>query len=219
MTGKELATGKGAARVDATAKGAHRRTNAWLVGILVAVVAVVLLVFAVRSASAVEVQGVQVSDHASVGGSDLVLNGAGLRTKLFFKVYVGSLYLPAKATTAQAVLAQSPRRIQLNVLRDITAQQLIDSLNEGLVANTTDAERQEIKSQIAALESIMRSFNETKAGSVVTLDYIGDVTHISLDGKERGAIGGGDFNRALTDIWIGAHPAQDDLKKALLGGA
>lgn len=214
MTGKQLAAGKGA-----VGRGAGGRTNAWLIGILVAVVAVVLLVFAVRTASAVEVQGVHLSDHASVGGSDLVLNGAGLRTKLFFKVYVGSLYLPAKSTTAQAVLAQSPRRIQMNILRDLTAQQLIDSLNEGLVANTTDAERAQIKSQIAALESIMRSFNETKAGSVVTLDYIGDVTHISLDGKERGAIGGGDFNRALTNIWIGAHPAQDDLKKALLGGA
>jgi hypothetical protein len=54
---------------------------------------------------------------------------------------------------------------------------------------------------------------------VVTLDYVGDVTHISLDGKERGAIGGDAFNRALTNVWIGAHPAQDDLKKALLGGA
>ncbi|MGH8802583.1 MAG: chalcone isomerase family protein, partial [Casimicrobiaceae bacterium] len=108
---------------------------------------------------------------------------------------------------------------QMNLLRDLTAQQLIDSLDEGIAANTTDAERQAITSQIAELESIMRSFNETKEGSVVTLDFVGDVTHISLDGKERGAIGGDAFNRVLTDIWIGTHPAQDNLKKALLGGA
>jgi long-chain acyl-CoA synthetase len=199
---------------------AAARAGANRTGLLTSVMtAVVLLAFAAQGASAVEVQGVRLADHATVGGSDLVLNGAGLRTKLFFKVYVGSLYLPAKATTSQAVLAQSPRRIQLNTLRDLTAQQLIDSLNEGLTANTTDAERSAIKSQIEALETIMRSFNETKSGSVVTLDYVGDVTHISLDGKERGAIGGDAFNRALTNVWIGAHPAQDDLKKALLGGA
>lgn len=186
----------------------------WL-GILAGV-----LVFVVSgSALALDVEGVRLPDHASVGGANLVLNGAGLRTKVFFKVYVGSLYLPAKATTAQAVLAQSPRRIQMNLLRDLTAQQLIDSLDEGIAANTTDAEHHAITSQVAALESIMRSFNETKEGSVVTLDFVGDVTHISLDGKERGAIGGDAFNRALTDIWIGAHPAQDNLKKALLGGA
>lgn len=209
MTGKQLAMGS----------GRTRRVNAWIIGAIVAVVAVVLLVAAPRTASAAEVQGVHLPDRAKVGGADLVLNGAGLRTKLFFKVYVGSLYLPAKATTAQAVLAESPRRIQMNMLRDLTAQQLIDSLNEGLAANTTDAERAAIKSQVEALETILRSFNEAKAGSVVTLDYIDDVTHISLDGQERGAIGGDAFNRALTSIWIGAHPVQSDLKKALLGGA
>lgn len=181
--------------------------------------AALVLGFAAPAASALEIEGVQVPDHASVGGANLVLNGAGLRTKLFFKVYVGSLYLPAKATTTQAVLAQSPRRIQMNLLRDLTAKQLVDSLNEGITANTTDAERAAIKSQIEALETIMRSFNETKEGSVVTLDYVGDVTHIGLDGIERGAIGGEAFNRALTNIWIGTHPAQSDLKKALLGGA
>jgi hypothetical protein len=199
----------------------HMRTMGRMSIRLMAAMMAALMLYAPAAsvAAEVEVQGVRLPDHANVGGSDLVLNGAGLRTKIFFKVYVGSLYLPAKATTAQAVLAQSPRRIQMNMLRDLTAQQLVDSLNEGLAANTTDAERAAIKSQIDALEKIMRSFNETKSGSVVTLDYIGDVTHISLDGKERGAIGGDDFNRALTNVWIGAHPAQDDLKKALLGGA
>jgi hypothetical protein len=32
-----------------------------------------------------------------VGGQQLVLNGAGIRSRAIFKVYVGSLYLPAKA--------------------------------------------------------------------------------------------------------------------------
>ena len=66
-------------------------------------------------ALAFEVAGVNVDEKASVGGKDLVLNGAGLRTRAIFKVYVSSLFLPAKANTLDGVLASSPRRIQLNV--------------------------------------------------------------------------------------------------------
>ena len=51
------------------------------------------------AAAAAEVGGVKLDDKASVGGKELVLNGAGVRTRAIFKVYVGSLYLPAKATT------------------------------------------------------------------------------------------------------------------------
>ena len=46
-----------------------------------------------------------------------MLNGAGLRKRAIFKVYVGSLYIPAKARTAQDVLAKAPRRVQLDLLR------------------------------------------------------------------------------------------------------
>jgi len=54
---------------------------------------------------------------------------------------------------------------------------------------------------------------------VVTLDFVDGGTRISLNGTERGKIAGAAFNEALTRIWIGEHPAQPDLKKAMLGGA
>ena len=73
-------------------------------------------------ALAAEVAGVKLDDKMTVGGQELVLNGAGIRTKLMFKVYVGSLYVPAKATSAGAVYAKAPRRVQLNMLRDVTAR-------------------------------------------------------------------------------------------------
>ena len=52
-----------------------------------------LLAFCIASAPALaaEVAGVKLDDKMSVGGQELVLNGAGIRTKAFFKVYVGSL--------------------------------------------------------------------------------------------------------------------------------
>ena len=59
-----------------------------------------MLFFALTfSAHALELKGVKVDETAKVGGTALVLNGAGLRTKLMFKVYVAALYLTQKQTS------------------------------------------------------------------------------------------------------------------------
>lgn len=170
-------------------------------------------------AGAVEVDGVHVDDKASVGSQELVLNGAGIRTRMIFRIYVGSLYLPGKAATTAAILSQSPRRIQLNVLRNLSADQLIDALADGLKANTTASQLQAISIQTGEMAAIMKSFGQAKEGSIVTLDYIDGATKIGLDGKLQGTIAGEAFNDALTRIWIGDHPVQPDLRKAMLGGA
>ena len=49
------------------------------------------------TAFAADIGGVKLADKMTVGGQELVLNGGAVRTKAIFKVYVGSLYLPAKA--------------------------------------------------------------------------------------------------------------------------
>jgi long-chain acyl-CoA synthetase len=170
-------------------------------------------------AAAIDVEGVKLDDKASVGGQELVLNGAGLRKRAIFKVYVGSLYVPAKAQTTQEVLSKGPRRIQLNVLRNLSSDQLIEALMDGLKQNLSPAELQGIAVQSGEMAAIMKSFGLAKEGSVVTIDFVGTSTKIGLDGTERGTIEGAAFNDALTRIWIGEHPVQADLKKAMLGGA
>src|SRR5947208_4231216 len=109
------------------------------------------------AASAAEIGSVRLDDKVNVGGQELVLNGAGVRTRVVFKVYVASLYLPQKATDAQGVLAKAPRRIQLNLLRALSADQFVDALNEGLAENNTAAELAAVKAQVDQLATIMRS--------------------------------------------------------------
>ena len=186
---------------------------------IVRTMATIAALAVVTTAAAVEVDGVQLADKATVGGQELVLNGAGTRKRAIFKVYVGSLYLPAKARTAQEVLAKSPRRIQLDVLRNLSSDQLIGAMTDGLKQNTTPAELAALAVQTGELAAIMKSFGQAKEGSVVTLDFVDGATKVGLDGAERGSIQGAAFNEALTKIWIGEHPVQDDLKKAMLGGA
>ena len=167
---------------------------------------------------ALEAGGVRLDDKASVGGQELVLNGAGVRTRVVFKVYVASLYLPAKTSDAAAVLVRAPRRIQMNLLRTLAPDQLVDALNEGLKENNSEAELAAVKAQTDQLMTIMKSFGEVKDGNVVTLDYIDGATVVTLNGAAKGTIPGEPFNRALTKVWLGDKPAQADLKKAMLGG-
>ncbi len=164
-----------------------------------------------------EVGGVKLDDRASIGAQELVLNGAGVRTRVVFKVYVASLYLPQKAADLAGVLAKGPRRIQLNMLRTLSADQLVDALNEGLAENNTAAELGAVKAQVDQLATIMRSFREVKEKDVVTLDFVDGTTRIGLNGEAKGSISGEAFNQALTKIWLGDKPVQADLKKSLLG--
>ena len=183
--------------------------------------AAVAALFAAQFATwalAADIGGVKLADRTSVGGQELVLNGGAVRTKAIFKVYVGSLYLPAKATDLAGVLAKGPRRIQMNLLRDLSADQLLEALNDGLKDNNSAAELAAVKAQADQLASIMKSFGEVKEGNVVTLDFVDGATVVTLNGAAKGTIPGEPFNRALTKIWLGDKPAQADLKKAMLGG-
>ena len=170
------------------------------------------------SALAAEVGGVKLDDKTSLGGQEVVLNGAGIRTKAIFKVYVGSLYVPAKVSDLSGVLAKAPRRVQMNLLRNLSSDQLIEALVDGLKENNTPQELAAVKAQVDELVAIMKAIGDAKEGNVVTMDFVDGATRIGFNGTAKGAIAGEPFNRALMKIWLGDKPIQSDLKKALLGG-
>ena len=181
---------------------------------------VVALVCGSVGAHAVEVGGVAVADTIKLGGADLVLNGAGIRTRAVFKVYVGALYLTDKKPVAAEAMAQrGPKRVALHMLRDLTAEQLGGALNDGLAANLSEAERTQFKSQIDELKATMDAVGAAKEKSVVTLDYLPDAgVRIAIDGAARGKpIAGEDFYRALLKIWLGDKPVDRSLKAGMLG--
>ena len=170
------------------------------------------------AALAADVGGVKLTDKATVGGQELALNGAGIRTRAVFKVYVGSLYVPGKAADLAAVLAKGPRRIQMNLLRNLSPDDLVNALNDGLKENNTEAEMAAVKAQQDQMMSIMKAFGDVKEGNVVTLDFVDGATVVGFNGAAKGTIPGEPFNKALTKIWLGDKPVQADLKKAMLGG-
>jgi len=175
-----------------------------------------ILLFATQVGFAVEVAGVKLPDE----DQKLVLNGAGLRKRVFFQVYVIGLYLPEKKTAAaEAIGAAGPKRIAMHMLRDVGADQFGGALTDGMKDNNGEAEMKALQPRIQQLLAAMNEMKEAKKGMRITLDWVPAAgTQLTVDGKPSGApIPGEDFYRALLRIWLGEHPVQDDLKKALLG--
>jgi len=188
--------------------------------IAAALPALALGAFISISAEGAEIEGVKLADKVQLGGSELALNGAGVRTRVFFKVYVGALYLQKKASAPEAVLADSgPKRIAMHMLRDLTAEQLFSALNEGLKNNHAPGDLVKLEPQVKQLEGIFSAVKAAKIGDTILLDYVpGTGTRVVVNGDGKGTVAGEEFNRALLRIWLGDQPADAALKKAMLGG-
>jgi len=169
-------------------------------------------------AYAAEVAGVQIADRVEVGGQTLALNGAGVRTRFFFKVYVGALYAATKATTAAAIFdSPAPRRMLLHMLRGMDADTLYAALDEGLRNNLNAAELAAHRLPIEQLGAIMKSIGTVRAGDGIAIDFLPGSIEIGVNGKVRGRVEGAAFGQALLKVWLGDRPADAALKKALLG--
>jgi hypothetical protein len=179
-----------------------------------------LLVLCASPGLAAEVAGVKVEDRIKLGQDELVLNGAGLRTRAFFKVYVAGLYLAEKKASAAEVLAMpGAKRFSMRLLRELSAKQLTDALDEGIRENTPPAEQESLKGRVAELTAILSALKSAREGDVITLDWLPGIgTQVALNGQPGGqTIAGVDFYRALLRIWLGDNPPSGRLKKALLG--
>ncbi|MGH8765213.1 MAG: chalcone isomerase family protein [Burkholderiales bacterium] len=174
-----------------------------------------LLFLMACSAFGAEVAGVKLPDE----DQKLVLNGAGLRKRVFFQVYVIGLYLPEKKTSAADVIGgPGPKRVLIHMLRDVDAEQFSGALTDGMKDNVSEAEMKALEPRIKQLSAIMEMMKEAKKGMRITLDWTTAGTAVTVDGKTAGSpIAGEDFYRALLKVWLGEKPVQDDLKAALLG--
>ncbi|OGB41308.1 MAG: hypothetical protein A2461_08560 [Burkholderiales bacterium RIFOXYC2_FULL_59_8] len=172
-------------------------------------------------AQPLEVEGIKLEATSQLGAAKLQLNGAGLRTKVFFKVYVAALYTPQKATTAAQLLAQTgARRVTITMLRNVDAESFASALNDGLRDNHTEAQFAAMKPRIDALNANLKAVGEAKKGDVIHFEFVPDAgTQVTVNGQARGSvIAGEDFFTAVLRIWLGDKPVDDKLKNALIGG-
>jgi hypothetical protein len=174
------------------------------------------LTFAAVTAGAATLAGVNIPDTADVAGQKLVLNGAGLRKKLFIKVYTGALYLPAKSGNATSILAaDQTRRMVMHFVFSVDKGKIAEAWTEGLADNTPNAGA-DVKTNFKMLSSWME---DIKDGQEIVLHYVpGTGTTVSVNGKVKGTLAGKATSDAILNTWIGPKPGPgDDFKKAVLG--
>lgn len=175
---------------------------------------------ATMQALAVELEGVKFDDKVQLDNAALTLNGAGVRSIVFFKMYVIGLYLAEKQHGAETILADAkPKRIALHVVvGEAGAERFLNGFHKGIEKNHSEAQLAALRERMAAFEQMFGAVKNVKRNDVIAFDWIPSVgTRVTLNGAELGRIAGDDFYRALLSIWVGNKPVTDDLKQALLG--
>ena len=180
-------------------------------------IAVLLLSFGLCSvAAAANLAGVDVPDSATVANAPLVLNGVGLRTKVFFKIYVGGLYLAAKSSDPAAIVAHAgPDRILMHMIYDgVSHDQFADAWHDDFKANNP-GDYAALHDQI---EQFISWFHDSKKDDVILMDYMpGTGTQVSWNGTVVGTIPGEAFHKALLNVYMGPNPPTSSLKEGMLG--
>ena len=167
----------------------------------------------------IDVGGVGFKSQYSVENTRVELNGAGLRTRLTFKVYAMGLYLRQPATTTAAVLHDSGvKRIRIVMIRDLKGKQFADALLAGLERNHDSAALAALKPATDALLTAIMGSGEAKAGTELILDQLASgATRLLINGQVQGSdIADPAFYPALLRIWLGEGPADSALKADLL---
>ena len=176
------------------------------------------LIFTLPS-SAVEIAKVAIPEQAEVAGLNqpLVLNGAGIRYKFVFKIYIGALYLPEKNQNAESIIAsQGGKRILMHFLYDKVQKRDMDKAwKEGFEDNL---DKQMLEQLGQRMDDFSALFTDAVEGDAIWIDNIpGKGARVTINGTEKGTIPGDDFYPALLQIWIGKEPVTTALKKEMLG--
>ena len=183
------------------------RTKTFLAAVLTLVLA--------GPALAAELAGVKLPDTVAVDGKTLKLNGAGVRKKAIFKVYVAGLYVETPSKDAATLVSSNQAKsMRLHMLRDVEGAKISGAIADGFALNSGAA----LPQLKARLDQLAKLIPDVKEGEEIALTWVPDKgTEVAVRGTNAGTIEGRDFADALFAVWLGPKPVQDDLKQALAG--
>ena len=183
-------------------------------------VVTVFLILLSNTALAVQIKGIEIPQQITQSASKqtLKLNGAGIRTKFVFDIYVGALYLNSASKDEKQILDDSEsKRISMHFLYDkIDKEKMTNGWTDAFEDNLDDKQFTSLKPSIDKFNSAF--VKDTLKDDVVLIDLVnGKQTIITINNSEKIRIDGADFQRAVLSIWLGESPADDELKQAMLG--
>lgn len=167
-------------------------------------------------AGARELAGVSLPDTITVNGTPLVLNGMGIRKKLWVKVYVGAIYAEQRSSDpAKIITPDTPKQMVMSFLyKEVEAAKLVEGWREGFANNSAAA----LPALQQRLDTFCALWPAMKSGEKAVMTYIpGTGTEVEINGKVVGVIPGKDFSDALFAVWVGDKPPTPDFKDGVLG--
>lgn len=167
------------------------------------------------------VGGVNYAEQLSLSGQTLQLNGAGIRYKAIFKVYAAGLYLEKPGSSLEQIgQLAGPKRLSVTMLREIDSNELGKLFARGMEDNMERSRFSRLVPGVLRISEIFSQHKKLLPGETFEMDWVpGQGTSIKVKGQAQGQpMPEPEFFQALLGIWLGPRPADEQLKKELLGG-
>ena len=192
------------------------RPTSWPVGFASMLIALAMAMLVASQAQAAEIEEIPFPEKVTAGEQSLPLHGLGLlRYRVFFRGYVGGLYLPENVP-ASRTLEDVPKALELYYFWDIEGRFFGEAADELLEQNHPPERVAAIRERLDRLNTLYR---DVKVGDRYRLTYVpGEGTTLSHNGKALGTIPGADFAADYFGIWLGAKPLNNAFRDQMLSG-
>jgi hypothetical protein len=183
-----------------------------------------LFVSGPAAADGLEAGGVQFEPTISVssdnGEHQLRCTGTALRKKFFFKVYAAAAYLETGTDAgddagATFVDANVPKRLHLQMLRDVESEKIISSIDEAFEKCATTPLAEIEGDRVTFREAF--SMEKLEKGQDIRFTWLPGIgLQLSVDHSILDTIQNPVFAKSFFEIYFGPEPVNDDMKKDLL---
>lgn len=154
----------------------------------------------------------------------LVLNGRGVRRGVSTNLYTVNLYLEHKTNSPAEVLqAKGAKHFSMVLLHDASAAQMADLLTEGLIANASEDDLVTMVSELFDVGVLLSEQGKLLAGDSFEIDsHHAAGTTVTIRSSTHSTpltqtFANPRMFKVMMGIWLGDHPADLELKSALLG--
>lgn len=163
---------------------------------------------------AAEIEGVLFQDKIIKENVEFQLRAVALQLyMLFFRGFVGALYLPTRISPADA-MGDVSKHLVLEYFHDIKKEDFQESTTAIIKKNVSEASYQTIEDRVQKFNALYR---DVKSGERYSLTYIqGKGNTLALNRMPLGTIPGHDFAFAVFSIWLGENPIDERFRDALL---
>lgn len=161
---------------------------------------------------ALDLDGLVISDFAVAGNKNLVLNGHGFRKKFFVKVYLGALYLEQKTHSSEEIINMEAKSIKMHfVYKKVGKDKLKEAFEEGFNKNGADPKSDVAKAFLDAINF------DVVSGDELNINFDKENVQVLHNTDEVFKTASKELSVALIKVFIGENPADEGLKKGMLG--